>query len=359
MRRALLPMLLATALLATGLLATALVASGPAGAGSGSGGTPSSGPMSIVQLGDSVAAGEGTLYGYTYDTSSREWTGGNLDATWPGPHPLCHDSPDAYGNRVAAHFGAELTQLACTGATFDNGIAKPEVSDGTTYSPAQFGDWAKQTDLNARYDAAKPDLVLVTLGADDLNFHGVVEECIKNGYEYFLDLADLACTSKNPGSTIKQDVFDVLPQLADNYATLVAWIGQRAKANDQPTPKIVFTNYADPLPPNGAKCPDTSYLYPKQTRYLVKLVSMLNARIESAIDGIDDAGVALADISSAYTPRGVSHRWCSDDPWSYGLSIIRVTDPFSFESQAPFHPTPAGQESIAELVVPAVAKLFG
>src|ERR1700733_8592652 len=62
------------------------------------------GPRSIVQLGDSVASGEGTLYGYTYDTNTQRWTGGNIDAVWPGPYPLCHDSPDAYGHVLATQY---------------------------------------------------------------------------------------------------------------------------------------------------------------------------------------------------------------------------------------------------------------
>ena len=74
-----------------------------------------------MQLGDSIASGEGTLYGYTYDQGSEEWTGGNIDAKWPPPYPDCHVSPDAYGNAVAKAFGASFTQFACTGATFDVG----------------------------------------------------------------------------------------------------------------------------------------------------------------------------------------------------------------------------------------------
>jgi len=60
--------------------------------------------LSIVQLGDSIASGEGTLYGYRYDMRTRTWTGGSIDATWPGPYPACHVSPDAYGNTVAQPF---------------------------------------------------------------------------------------------------------------------------------------------------------------------------------------------------------------------------------------------------------------
>src|SRR5262245_28221798 len=111
--------------------------------------------VSIVQLGDSVAAGEGTLYGYRYDKATRTWTGGNLDATWPGPYPKCHDSPAAYGNHVARRLRAKFAQFACTGAKFDNGITTPEVETefffNTTYRPAQFGNWETRTDLNAAY----------------------------------------------------------------------------------------------------------------------------------------------------------------------------------------------------------------
>jgi lysophospholipase L1-like esterase len=315
-------------------------------------------PTSIVQLGDSVASGEGTLYGYTYDPHTREWTGGNIDAPWPPPYPLCHDSPYAYGNVVSKYFGATFHQFACTGATFANGISAPQTSGSTTLRPAQFGNWATQSDLNAEYDAAEPDLVLVTLGADDLQFVAIVEACIENGYEHYFDLAKLQCTAKNPGTTIQTDYFDFLPTLKKNYATIVDWIEARAKANHVPSPKIVFTNYANPLPPNGRKCPDTSYLSPAQTRYLSSLVTRIDGTITSAIDALDDPNVAVADLSQAYSPQGVSHIWCTDAPWAYGLSIYHLYDPSSFESQAPFHPTPDGQNSIATFVIGAAKKFF-
>ena len=315
-------------------------------------------PKSIVQLGDSVASGEGTLYGYTYDASTMTWTGGNVDAPWPPPYPICHDSPDAYGNHVARYFGATFTQFACTGATFAAGITAPELDDGTPMRPAQFGNWATMTDLNAAYDDAKPDLVLVTLGADDLSFVPIVEACIKNGYEYYFDLADLECTKSNPGATVEKDFFDTLPTVKKDYATLVEWIAARAKANGVPAPKVAFTNYADPLPASGKKCPDTSWLYPQQVSYLASLVAELNSTIISTFEELDAPDVAVVDISEAYEPNGVSHIWCTDDPWAYGLSIYSFAHPSTFESQAPFHPTPAGQESIAQHVIPVVTKLF-
>ncbi|HEV3312819.1 MAG TPA: hypothetical protein VG815_20095, partial [Chloroflexota bacterium] len=124
-------------------------------------------PTSVVQLGDSVAAGEGTLEGWRYDSKTKRWFGGHA-ATWPGPYPLCHDSGDAYGQAVARALNATFAQFACTGANFWDGIAGQEADGKTVYRPAEFGDWVTK-DLNPDYDTARPDVVLVTMGADDIH----------------------------------------------------------------------------------------------------------------------------------------------------------------------------------------------
>ena len=320
----------------------------------------SAGPTSIVQLGDSVAAGEGTLYGYRWDPGSRRWVDGDLDATWPEPYPDCHHSPDAYGNAVAASFGARFTTFACTGAQFDNGIATGEVYDGTTYRPPQFGDWATQSGLNAEYDAAQPDLVLVTLGADDVHFVKIVTSCVENALEHrFLRFVDLECTRANHGAAVKSDFSANLPSLREHYETLVQWIAARATAHGVAAPKVVFTTYPDPLPANGAQCPDSKWLRPSQLRYLSTLVGKLNREIRTTVKAIDDPNVVVADTDRAYTQSGEHHGWCSKDPWAYGLSVLHLFEPSTLHSQAPFHPTPRGQQAIAALVEPTVKQLFG
>jgi lysophospholipase L1-like esterase len=330
------------------------------GASTAWGRSASAAPRSIVQLGDSIAAGEGTLYGYRY--VDGQWTGGNLNVQWDPPYGGCHDSKYAYVHRVAQQFHPVpgVAQFACTGATFASGISAPEVSDGITLRPAEFGNWDTQRDLNPAYDAAKPDLVLITLGADDVQFVHIVESCIANGYEYALDLTSLACTQANPGTAIEQDYTSYLPTLRQNYSTLVRWIEARARAHHEPVPAIVFTTYASPLPPSGgpAGCADISDLYGQQVVYLSSLVGQLNQVITSTVRGLNDPHVAVADISRAYTPGRSDHRWCTSDPWAYGLSIYSVLSPSSFESQAPFHPTPKGQASIAALVLPTVQRFF-
>ncbi len=320
---------------------------------------PLQGPQKIVQLGDSIASGEGTLYGYTYDTDTQSWTGGDLNRQWPIPYPDCHTSPDAYGGTVAQAFGAQFTQFACTGATFDAGIAGPATVSGVTRRPAEFGNWDTQQDLNLQYDSVAPDLVLITLGADDVDFSDIVEDCVKNAYKhYWYNKYALECIDGNPGSSVQQHFFDVLPSVKKNYGTLVDWIEKRAEKNGVPVPRIVFTNYADPLPGPNVECPDARMLYDDQVQYLAKLLGQMNSMIESTIKGLDKKNVAVADISRAYEPPNDDHRWCSNDPWAYGLSIYSFTSPSSFDSQAPFHPTPAGQQAIAAGVIATVTELF-
>ncbi len=312
------------------------------------------GPRSIVQLGDSVASGEGTLYGYTYDTSTQRWTGGNIDAVWPGPYPLCHDSPDAYGHVLATQYRAHFAQFACTGSTFANGITAPRTNAGITYRPAQFGDLTTNTNINTAYDAARPDLVLVTLGADDVQFSPIVRACVINQLAHALDPStNLQCTAANPGPTVQADALDHLPMLLTNLKTLARWINQRGAA-DHRVPKVVFTSYFDPFPTGSTSCPDTALLAPTQVSYLSSLLQQLNGDIVRTITGLHLANVAVVDLSSAFD----GHRWCSSDPWDYGLSIISLSNPFSLLSQAPFHPTPRGQQQIASRVTPVVNRLF-
>jgi hypothetical protein len=63
----------------------------------------------------------------------------------------------------------------------------------------------------------------------------------------------------------------------------------------------------------------------------------------------------VADTSKAVVAaNGTSHRWCSAQPWAYGLSIFSLSNPLSLISQAPFHPIPDGQRRDAALVIPVV-----
>lgn len=358
--------------------------------------------LSIVVIGDSVAAGEGIAYGYEYDYDSSDpnrsgWTGGTSDPTWEGQYQLCHQDEKAYGELVASELGANLVKFACTGATYLDGITTLQDDEGEQLRPAQFGNWADRTQLNVDYDEAHPDVVVLTFGADDVDFVGIMEFCVSGFTTADSDTVDAMaaaddlsaaidqslsdrklslteqrahddptrqndsaaayCTEANPGAPIEKLFWDPIDsgEIAQHYRDMVTAIQERGKDPDHGdgnVPEIVFTTYHRPLPAGlDGDCWDVWPLSGAEQSYLNSLQEKLQQVLEEAVGDMD--GVHIADISKSMD----GHQWCSEDPWVYGLSVY-WTD-LALESQAPFHPTPEGQKAIAEIVAPAVKSALG
>jgi GDSL-like Lipase/Acylhydrolase family len=352
-----------------------------AGCGGGSDAPPALGaapPLSVVVLGDSIASGEGINYGYIYYTGHpNEWYGGIDNPVWQGDYQLCHDSAQAYGDVLAPMIEATLTKFACTGSTYDNGITFDRRYGGALYRPAQFGNWLGMTNLNPAYDAAKPDVVIITLGADDVSFADIFIFCA-TGYtdpaqvaalvnapdrsrqlranfvkrfpttEAWLNRAQRAasssyCTADNPGTGVLNLFWDPINsgQIAGNYKNLVAAIKARGVQAGK-VPRIIFTTYHQPLPgpSQSIECLDLGDLSRDEINYLMTLESTLSATLIAAVSGLE--GVSVADISGVVQ----GHEFCTSDPWTYGISVLRWND----ASLAPFHPIPQGQAAIAAVL---------
>ena len=330
------------------------------------------GPSSIVSLGDSIASGEGTLYGWSFKATSGSWEGpSDPNPTWSGSYQDCHQSPDAYGKVVSSSYPkAEFNLLACTGSTFDKGIAGP----WSATVPAQFGNWETRSGLNPVYQSADPDLVLVTLGADDVQFVDIVTQCAE--YVYYHPTAPTQCTAKTPNGpndVIKKDFIDYLPTLEHHLTTLISWIEARHdRVGQHVAPiRIVFTTYPDPLPsdaPAGGKnfCPDTWLFYNDQLTYLSSLVHVLDQHIVDTVTAYakahHESDVHVVDLANLYD----GHQWCAKDssgaysaPWAYGMSIYHHYWDLRNPNPAAFHPTPEGQRQIAAKVDQTVKDLFG
>ncbi len=335
-------------------------------------------PLSLVVLGDSIASGEGINYGYEYYTGHpNEWYGGVVNPVWQGAYQLCHDSALAYGDVLAPQIGATLTKFACTGSTFDNGIAFDRRYAGVLYRPAQFGNWLGQSNLNPAYDAAKPDVVIITLGADDVSFADIFTFCA-TGYTDAAQVAAIAsmpdrsrqlranfakkfptkeawlnrapraasssyCTEADPGAPIISLFWDPINSglIAGHYKSLVAAIKARGALAGK-VPRIIFTTYHQPLPGplQSNDCLDMGDISRAESNYLITLQNTLKATLIAAVSGIE--GVSVADISGVVA----GHEYCTSDPWAYGLSVLLHND----DSLAPFHPTPKGQAAIAAML---------
>jgi lysophospholipase L1-like esterase len=362
------------------MILTALLASA-CGGGGGSDAPADAGaaaPLSIVVLGDSIAAGEGINYGYTYSTGfPNKWTGGTDNPTWQGKYQLCHDSAQAYGDVLASMIGASIAKFACTGSTYDNGVTFDRRAGGVLYRPAQFGNWLGMTNLNPDYDAAMPDVVIVTLGANDVSFVDIFTFCA-TGYTDPDEVAALSrapnlskqlrdnyvkkfpddaawvgrapralgasyCTAVNPGGPIDTLFWDPINsgEIAGHYKNLVAAIKERGKRAGK-VPRIIFTTYHQPLPgaAQSDECLDLGDLERDEIDYLITLENTLKSTLIAAVGGME--GVSIADISNVMQ----GHEYCTSDPWTYGLTVLLLND----ASLAPFHPTPQGQAAMAAIV---------
>ena len=285
---------------------------------------------------------------------------------------------------VATSLGAKslFAKFACTGSTYDNGILFDRRYNGQLYRPAQFGDWTSMTKLNAAYDAAEPDLVIVTFGADDVSFVDIATFCA-TGYtladaeevELIAGLAEPRqrvrenfvrkfptaeallnapertssdyCVAGSPGAVIENLFWDPINsgEITAHYIDIVAAIQARGQKAGK-VPKILFTTYPNPLPGSSDSddCLDVGDLSRDELNYLSSLIGTLQDTLIGAVS--DLSGVTVADISSSMD----GHEFCTDDPWTYGLTVLVLND----DSQAPFHPTPAGQAHIAQLIEAAI-----
>jgi lysophospholipase L1-like esterase len=306
---------------------------------------------SYVALGDSVAAGEGIAYDYRWSTSDKRWHRfGPKDPKWDTTYTsaLCHQTPQAHPRVAADILSAKLLHLACTGASARGGVLNDQDHDGKK-TPAQLGSSVSGfAPPNSRYDDAKPDIVSVSLGANDVNFADRVGKC------YGIDLGGCntdQSTLNSPLATQKSGLESVLDEI-------------KRRAPDGKVPLTVLTQYIDPFPAQWTdKCPDLDIPVPglglskKEIDFLRGGLHRLNDNIRAVAES---RGAFVVAPSSLFA----NHVFCTSDPWVFGPSI-RTNNLLGSDrsSTAPFHPTAAGQaelgKGVAELIKTKLAVRSG
>jgi hypothetical protein len=195
------------------------------------------GVRSVVVVGDSVAAGEGTLDGYVY-RDRRVLPGWWSTTLRDDVQSQCGRSDRAYGAFVADALGAAVTNLACSGATFDRGLVR-----------------------EARYRRARPDLVLVTAGANSVDWErafaycavaargvsdedaariadaGSVPDALIRAVQAVVgdlgghrDAGTPGCTARNPGAFLERTVLDRIDGIEAEARALAREIRARGRA---------------------------------------------------------------------------------------------------------------------------------
>jgi lysophospholipase L1-like esterase len=237
--------------------------------------------VQVVVMGDSTAAGAGLAPIPGASSTARN----------------CGRSADSYAEDLSAANDWKVLNLACDGATISNGLLGPQTHDGQKLQPQLAG--AER--------AGKASIIIISVGADDLNWAAEVKYCSTTPN----------CDDKATTAYFQQQ----LAEFSKNYLDLLSRLA--ALPNH---PQVIINQYYDPFGPEpGCLGPDGLSAANLQT-----LVSRLNT-----LNTVLAKGAAQFRFASPQ-PDFAGHQLCTPQPYVQGL-----------DAAAPFHPTALGQLAIA------------
>ncbi len=220
----------------------------------------------------------------------------------PVAHPsaadrACGRSTQSYALDLAGAQGWQALNLACDSATVPNGLLGPQQINGQQI-PAQIA---------AARRVQRPSVVIVSVGADDLQWAAILEVCA----------ASTQCDSRASNAYFQQR----LAQFSTDYLQLLIQLG-----NLPGHPRIIINRYYDPFGSN-VSCITQRGLTAAKVKTIQTWLAALNQVLAK--------GAAQFGYLSPQ-PSFAGHTLCSALPYVQGLS-----------DSAPFHPTALGQLQIA------------
>jgi lysophospholipase L1-like esterase len=242
-----------------------------------------------VALGDSVAAGAGLPLASTPEDQ------------------LCGRSVEAYPYQVAAMTEMYVEHFACGGAKVDEGLYGVQDVRGTSIAPQ----------LDRAFATGAPDLMSVTIGANDARWSEFVTKCFQ-----------WDCGSRWDDVAVGALLLDLRWELYKTMEQIEA-----LSAGDPP--QVVFTGYFSPFAATSTTCDEMRNFSAEEVAWMNAAASKLNKVIRNATAWYDFATYIPIDFTG--------HELCSNDPW-----IQDIQDP------APMHPTANGQSAIARAVLAAI-----
>ena len=238
--------------------------------------------VQAVVLGDSTAAGLG---GPELPDPSRA-------------DEACLRSTFAFAETLARVNQWTVRNLACSGATIDQGILGPQIAGGLRLPPQ----------LAAAKRATAAEAVIVNVGANDMHWSTLVRLC---GASDTCDDRALTAYFQRSLADFTQRYYELLRQLA-------------AMPGD---PLVIVNQYYAPFDPTLSACLAPVGLTPEKLRTLLGLLDGLNTVLA---DGAETFGYR------SVRPDFTGHELCTDQPY-----VQDTTDP------APLHPNARGHLVIA------------
>lgn len=235
----------------------------------------------VIVIGDSTAAGAGLPAAAGAAATAR----------------ACGRSADAYPADLAAANGWNVLNLACNGATIRQGLLGPQDHRGQRLPPQ----------LDVAQQARRAAAVIVSVGADDLNWAAMLHYCA----------AAPRCDDRATAAYFQQQ----LASFSKDYLELLTRLAALPAH-----PRVIINQYYDPFGPQPG-CLRGDGLTDAKLATLTSRLDTLNTVLAN--------GAAQFGFSSPQ-PQFTGHQLCTPQPYVQGPG-----------SAAPFHPTGMGQLAIA------------
>ena len=215
---------------------------------------------------------------------------------------VCDRSSGAYPYTVGASTGLSVQHYACTGAKADEGIYDSQETSYATL-PAQ---------LDQAFANGTPDLITLTVGANDTRWTQFIRQCYYIRCGYSVD-------------TTRFNAY-----LIDLKLELNVIMAKIHSLSDGSPPQVIVTGYYNPL--STTTCDDTAGITAQEVSWLNTRIDGLNSAINRTVSKYSYGTYAPVNFAG--------HGLCSSDSWVQGPS-----------GAIPFHPTAAGQQAIATSVL--------
>jgi hypothetical protein len=231
----------------------------------------------------------------------------------PNATPLdraCGRSGESYAADLAMVNTWNVLNLACSGATVQNGLLGAQVFGSGTVAPPQLGEAQRAT---------KAKVIIVSVGADDVQWSIMTKLCV----------ASTVCNDKVSNAYFNQLISDFTRSYYELLGDLAALPG---------SPDILVNQYYSPFGPD-LSCLTRYGITPAKETVLASRLGQLNAVLAQ---GAQTFGFGVAQ------PQFTGHELCTAEPYVQGPD-----DP------APLHPTAAGELAIALADQQALPKAEG
>src|SRR5262249_7781785 len=209
----------------------------------------------------------------------------------------CGRSADSYAADLSDVNGWRVLNLACNGATISHGLLGPQDHNGARLPPQ----------LAEAERASQASVIIVSVGADDLNWAAEVRYCSVTPN----------CNDRATAAYFQQQLASFSKAYLDLLSRLAALPSH---------PQVIINRYYNPF---GA------------LRGCLGKEGLTTANLQTLTSRLDTLNQVLAKGAAQFRfaapqPDFAGHELCTAQPYVQGLS-----------SPAPFHPTAAGQLAIA------------